>query len=1175
MDYQELIEKTFTKEFNQENYEEFLTELFNQPIYEESDISYEINKGFEEYIDTAYDYGNYTDTDYEELKLYVIKLKKSSSLERARTMQRNFIAKLLTSEYINNALVAFYDESKDWRFSFVKIEYELDEKGKVIEKLTPAKRHSYLVGPNQSNHTCQKQCLDLINKTSLLVSDVEETFNIENVTDEFYKEYKRLYLNLNESLEDIIKKDEIVKKEFEAKDIKTSDFSKKLMGQLVFLYFLQKKGWLGVDKEGKWGEGSKNFLRDLYERKYIDYENFFNDVLEPLFYQGFCEDVTDYHYNQFNCKIPFLNGGLFEQINNYDWENTDITLENSIFEEIFNTFDRFNFTVKEDEPLEKEVAVDPEMLGKVFEKLLDSVTRKDKGAFYTPRDIVHYMCKKALISYLDTNTEDIPIDAIETFINEDHYLSNKILIENESIENSLPPTIVYNAELLDDLLKKVKIADPAVGSGAFPVGMMIEIVKARQILLSVLGYEINTYELKRETIENSLYGVDISYSATNITKLRFWLSLVVDEENIDDIKPLPNLDNHIMCGNSLIDEFEDIRLFDYGLLETVQNPQLTLYPKKSEMKFRTLEKTKKEFFNEKSPNAKQKLKDKINQLKWEFTDETIKESVKTEIYKDKINSLKEYNDKEAKPFFIWELEFSEIFRKQNPGFDIIIGNPPYVSTKGIKNDKNILKKLYKINDDLYNYFFLKGYSLLKNNGTLSYITSNTYLTINSKINLRKLFQENKILEIVKVENVFENAMVDPAIITFKKEDTKKSNYSFLFKDAVDNFDKPEEYLSEINLFRQSPFNVFFKPNEVNMQSNKLYNKKINNLIDTYYDKIKTSKLIEKNSAELQEYRNNLKSGSLTLLGLVTEGGQGLATANNGKFVGVLEGTKNAERIIKSRPVKLFNAIEANDIKEYGFIKSKEDAIIYLSDKTEHEIRNLFDTLKEQYDRDIFGRGYMYKIISEDEIADLNNLSEDEKTNGISSSEPHYVLYDKGDKDGNKWYLKTPFYINWSKENVKFLKDNAGKKGKGGTRYQNSQFYFRNGFCWTDVNTIYIKSRLKENGVYDVLSMSLFSLSPKIPDWYIVCLLNSKYISEYIDNFINSTQHFQINDARIVPIKIPTEKELKEFNEIFSRATELKKQEFKNEKNKGEIYEELDKLQDKLDSKVYSLYEITK
>lgn len=244
---------------------------------------------------------------------------------------------------------------------------------------------------------------------------------------------------------------------------------------------------------------------------------------------------------------------------------------------------------------------------------------------------------------------------------------------------------------------------------------------------------------------------------------------------------------------------------------------------------------------------------------------------------------------------------------------------------------------------------------------------------------------------------------------------------------------------------------------------------------------------------------------------------------------------------------------------------------FLNTKDEFEIRELFDSLKEKYGRDIFGQGYIFKIIRKYELADLNSLSDTEKKEGISSTKPHWVLYDKGDKDGNKWYLKTPFYIDWSKENVKFLKENAGKKGKGGTRFQNSRFYFREGFCWTDVNTTYIKSRLKENGIYDVLSMSLFSLSDLVPDWFVVCLLNSKYISEYIDEFINNTQHFQINDARIVPIKVPTGAQLLSFKEIFDNAVTIKKQEFNKEKNKNEVEIELNNLQNQLDNMVLELY----
>ena len=163
------------------------------------------------------------------------------------------------------------------------------------------------------------------------------------------------------------------------------------------------------------GTGPKRFLRRLFNGEIVEYQNFFNDVLEHLFYDALSSKHDEDYYDKFECKIPFLNGGLFEPINDYDWIKTDIQLKNDIFEEILDTFDLYNFTVKEDEPLEKEVAVDPEMLGKVFENLLEIEDRKSKGAFYTPREIVHYMCQESLISYLNTNS-DISREDIESLI---------------------------------------------------------------------------------------------------------------------------------------------------------------------------------------------------------------------------------------------------------------------------------------------------------------------------------------------------------------------------------------------------------------------------------------------------------------------------------------------------------------------------------------------------------------------------------------------------------------------------------------------------------------------------------------------------------------------------------------------------------------------------------------
>ena len=382
-----LLDNTFNQDFDLERFSLFIKELFNHFNLRINE-NIPLRKEYYDYINQMDSLGVYRDNNGDSIEVFAVQLKKTSSRDRARTMQRNLIAKYLKNSGSNAALVAFYgDDPQDWRFSFVKIEYDLikDEKGnlKVKEDITPARRFSFLVGKNEPNHTCRRQFLDLIEEESEdpLLKEIEQAFGIENVTLEFFEKYKNLFLKLQKSLEEVIKTDEIVKNEFNKRNIPTADFAKKLMGQIVFIYFLQKKGWLGVDKGEKWGKGPRNFLRKLFNKGMVDYKNFFNDILEPLFYEALATPRDDDYYRHFDCKIPFLNGGLFEPINDYDWVKTEITLKNNIFKEILDVFDLYNFTIKEDEPLEKEVAVDPEMLGKVFENLLDVDARKSQGAF--------------------------------------------------------------------------------------------------------------------------------------------------------------------------------------------------------------------------------------------------------------------------------------------------------------------------------------------------------------------------------------------------------------------------------------------------------------------------------------------------------------------------------------------------------------------------------------------------------------------------------------------------------------------------------------------------------------------------------------------------------------------------------------------------------------------------
>lgn len=781
-----LISTTFENTFDEDQYLRFLRELFNGQIDESDDRKFDyygqyIPDSFKDYVRRYKRLGTYTDPDGNEIDLLIVILKRDSALERARTMQRNFAAYHLKRRDKETAIIAYTTEDRtDWRFSMVRREpvVSFSEAGNLVAKdeLTPVRRYSFLVGQSERSHTAQQQLFPILedDKKDPTLTRLEEAFNIETVTKEFFERYKALFLQLKEALDDLYRDNQTIKREFDATEIKTENFAKKLLGQIVFLYFLQKKGWLGVPIDGKWGDGSKNFLHELFQ-KVRGKRNYFNDVLDPLFYKALAEDRSDedniYKIDavDMKVKIPFLNGGLFEPMNGYNWQNTKILINNAIFENIFETFDLYNFTVREDEPLEKEVAVDPEMLGKVFENLLEVTDRKSKGAFYTPREIVHYMCQESLINYLDTRVNiaqrsvldadkpqqklfDLPAgeneqlsftesvakrtidrDDIATFIRLGEFAKEHDTItqgkekETETYSFRMPQSIRHHAAKLDEALANIKICDPAIGSGAFPVGMMQEIIKAREVLTTYIGENDSRslYHFKRQAIQESIYGVDIDPAAIDIAKLRLWLSLVVDEDDYHHIKPLPNLDYKIVCGNSLLSVQKD--LFNLEL-------------------FQKLETLKTAYFDETNPQAKQKQRAEIDTLITELTGDHRQ--------------------------FDMEIYFSEVFHGDK-GFDVVIGNPPYVRGDNIGNFKKQLKEInnyksvYTGTADLYVYFYKLAYDVLKPNGVIAFITSNKFMTSNYGKRLRKfLARETSIKHIIDFGElpIFEDAVVLPFIL---------------------------------------------------------------------------------------------------------------------------------------------------------------------------------------------------------------------------------------------------------------------------------------------------------------------------------------------------------------------------------------------------------------------------
>ena len=875
-----LIINTFEKPFEKEQFVNFIMNLLNlksdEIIYKRPSTGIYTTKVFMDYIKSFYRIAKYEDDSGKKIDILIVKLKKETSLERARSMQRNFIAWYLKGSrgyYKDAALVAFVSpDNDDWRFSFVKIQY-LFKESKTAEMLSSALRYSFLVGKNEISYTAQSQLIPFLlddkNKTTLKM--LEQAFSVEKVSDKFFQDYNELYKKAMKEFEN----NNVFKIILEQNSNLTVDlFVRKLLGQIVFMYFLQKKGWLGIkiDEPG-WKNGNRKFLRWAFEDCKKKNKNYFDRFLQPLFYAGFNKKEELFQYDEFQFKIPFLNGGLFEEL--FHWESAFINPTNTLFSNdkidkegnigtgILDIFDRYNFTIDENTRLEKEIAVDPEMLGKVFENLLPENLRKGKGTYYTPREIVAYMTKESLINYLNTKiSADDSDDNSRTeekirrlFDYKDLYI-NKKNTEIKKHGKEFEQQFYEMLDIVEDVnkhLKAIKIVDPACGSGAFPMGILLEIVSLREYIENeFLDNKISNYKLKKDTIQNSIYGVDIDPGAVVIAKLRFWLSLVVDAEKPE---PLPNLDYKIMQGNSLIESFEGIDLSkvmaDKNFVITQIDSQMNLLGDNgkqqkfvfSDKRKETIISLKNKYYLATDPIKKKEIHKKIDKIVLEhiyynleiekeelrLTLQELKNNlrnktknlhnfsqlkqllerdkeaqkireIKKEIFEidKKFGKLKELQKSIERPYFLWHLFFSEIFENEDSGFDIVIGNPPYINIYRIPEEQRKLflakPRLYRsaaFKFDIYILFIELGLNILNIKGSLCFITSNKWLNQKYGSKIRKiLLKETEIKQIIdfKKIKVFDTSTVDTNILIFrniKSENNSIQVASFSGEESLD------------------------------------------------------------------------------------------------------------------------------------------------------------------------------------------------------------------------------------------------------------------------------------------------------------------------------------------------------------------------------------------------------
>lgn len=609
----------------------------------------------------------------EPLQIFDVTVSDRVMMERNRVNIQRLIRSVMDQFSCAFMLFHYEDDTRwDWRFTYCR-------KSGNKEETTDRKRYTFLLGPGQSCRTATDNFISLYEKRgSLEIKDIENAFNVEALSKEFFGKYKEQYEKFVKYMADPVNgmRQDFIDTNFdhtgksaekirEQEEKPIRDYVKKLLGRIVFLHFLQKKGWLGVPAGREWGEGKRDFMLQLFSNaSELQKENFLDDILEKLFVDGLdCNrsdraDVYDTKVEGFrDCRIPYLNGGLFEQ-DNLDGKPSRFPA--SYFENLLTMLSQYNFTIDENDPNDAEVGVDPEMLGRIFENLLED--NKDKGAFYTPKEIVQYMCRESLIAYLQTDQKEEDKEYIRKFV---------ITHDAEHLGDL--------KEVIDQKLREVKICDPAIGSGAFPMGLLRELFFCR----SAIEPDIveNAANIKRHIIQNNIYGVDIERGAVDIARLRFWLSLIVDEKSPEQ---LPNLDFKIMQGNSLLEQYKgvDLSTMTEKKSETMQNISLSIFDNMVDVLRKNLRDKLSEYYDCTEHSKKVELRKEITDI------------VKQELIEDQISI--DFGDMDLSAndqFFLWHTWFHDVFsRPSKEGFDIVIGNPPY----GAKYDDET-KKYYKKN----------------------------------------------------------------------------------------------------------------------------------------------------------------------------------------------------------------------------------------------------------------------------------------------------------------------------------------------------------------------------------------------------------------------------------------------------------------------------------------------
>jgi len=1060
--------------------------------------------------------------------------------------------KFMANYGVRRALVFFISsKSENYRFSLINIDLKLEGK-KITKEYSNPKRYSFYLGPDAKTHTPE----DFLIKKGRVkdFEDLFSRFNVEVVTKKFFEEFryyfektKQEFKKSNENTICLWLKDKYSDSDEEYKE-QINKFVYTFLGRIIFIYFLERKGWI---------ENETNYLEKFIENKNnsLLYLNFF----QPLFFDVFAkkEKNRPIEIKKQYKDTPYLNGGLFERSeieNQLEKSQKFILFEDDFIREIIlNFFEKYNFTVDENSPNDQEVSIDPEMLGKVFENTLAEEEKGKKGTFYTPREIVHFMVKDSLFRFLQNET------------NIDKSKIHQIIYSTEEEKIDLPKDKI---RLIDNKLEHIKVFDPAVGSAAFPVEMMQVLVDLRKRLNVNVGQNVNEVFLKKQFIKKNLYGVDIDPGAIEISKLRLWLSLIVDYKRSElEAEPLPNLDFQFRLGNSLQEKIDDIDIFQENVLEqTGLFKNETTYEKVKERMISIKDK----FYNINDEVEKRKLKKEFDNFEHKLIQSVLDKyddqfgsqiknlntlvdghkNIRTE--KEITKILKKISNLEQKikdgtyKLFKPDFHFSEVFDRKDAngnkigGFDIVIGNPPY----GVKIEDDI-KKWHKLGSkDSYGIFISTALKrFLKPGGVLSYIISDTWLTIKTHKQLRQQVLEKQLHKIIRLHKDCFDATVNACIMSL----TNRLNNNNIIVADLTNISTRKEgeelreklYYLEKFIGQSTPkFAVYeYDQDLIKINSNlpifvgspKLFCLMNDTTCKTLEKEIGDK---EKKKVKVRQIKFNGKIIDLVRFGDIAEIRQGLATGDNYSYLFQNPEAHGSYRSIND--YQEFLLTEDDLIK----ISGNEQLRTKVIEKGIHKSRT-----KKSFDSNLwFGGRY---------IAPYNK-------GGGSDTESGWLP---------NYYVPTDYFIDWSRDTIRRMQTLTIGERDGTNRdqvaavFRKTDFYFRDGITFSFRGIYSPTFRLSGKGVFDCNGSSIFSFFSVLE---LLGILNSKLCKYYFKNFVEHTIASDVDALKEIVLRISN---LGETGKLVSRVINNQKQ--------TPRYDYMSNEQKRIDKLVYKMYGLNK